>query len=633
MSSRFDWYFRQRVTEEELDRAFDQLEQADRDLASDLSVFGIISGAVATPHQPVPDLRIDITGPARAYDRLGRRIFVPVHTTVSLERDHNGLPTQVVTDGHERWMGVYMRFSRVLSDPRIDGSGNQVFFRRDESFEFVIRQAAEAPEGDAGRPPLEPDELLVCDVQRVFGQDQFLTAHIDVSRRQKFFFAQAESVGVQATDWLVDPEALNVQDALTSLDRELHNHETGQSARHHAISVECNPGGFLSGARDVQGAFDVLTAQLSDNVAGLAGARHIGADGVTGTPYALTQGTVDAQLAQLVGHVNAHQKAATAHTAEQVSATATSYITSTSVQGQLSEIVNDLAAQTAAASGAERIGVDAMSGSPTAVPAGTLRSVLSELLTALNGHATANPGAHSASAIAVADTNNRLNAQTVEGAIGETLEAIEADHYRVNEGNAGQHRTIRQPAMGVVSALLWDSRGTGSSIGRLRMISDGSGIWITLNANMTESGWVKDANGSSTALHLANALFEVKHHPANNGVLAFQEWHKSYSLGMTNPHNSTWAVGGTVVDHGRVGLEGSNPSPTTQGTVVVGASVTFRVIYNVPPSSVTLTTISSENLTMPTPSPPDQYGFHVRHSSTLAANGTKSWVGRYTTVA
>jgi hypothetical protein len=631
MSSRYDWYFRQRVTEEELDRAFDQVEQADRDLASDLSVFGIISGAVATPHQPVPDLRIDITGPARAYDRLGRRIFVPVHTTVSLERDLNGLPTQVVTAGNERWLGVYMRFSRALSDPRIDGSGNQVFFRRDESFEFVVRQAAEAQEGDAGRPPLEPDELLVCDVQRVFGQDQFLTAHFDVSRRQKFFFAQAESVGVQATDWLIDAEALNVQDALTSLDRELYNHETGQSARHHAISVECNPGGFLSGAQDVQGAFDVLTAQLSDNTAGLAGARHIGADGVTGTPYALAQGTVDAQLAQLVGHVNGHQKAATAHTAEQVSATATSYITSTSVQGQLSEIVNDLAAQTAAASGAERIGVDAMSGSPTAVPTGTLRSVLSALLTALNGHATANPGAHSASAIAVADTNNRVNAQTVEGAIGETLEAFEGDHFRVNESSAGQHRTIRQPVLSNVAALLWDALGVGGSGPRFRVYMDDAGISFTLNAAKTASGWAKDSGAAASSFRLTTTAFEVLQNDASG--LTFSTWNKKWNIALTGDVNAKWRVTGNIPDRGLVNLQGFNAG-ASQVTLAVSASATFGVMFVAAPSSISFSPQTVSPNWSGTPQVPfiNQFGFHATHSQAVAAGASLSWLANYSSV-
>jgi len=45
MSDRLDFFFRQRVTEAELDLAFELLEKADRDLAADLGIFGIISVA------------------------------------------------------------------------------------------------------------------------------------------------------------------------------------------------------------------------------------------------------------------------------------------------------------------------------------------------------------------------------------------------------------------------------------------------------------------------------------------------------------------------------------------------------------------------------------------------------------
>jgi len=75
MADRTDFYFRQKVTEAELDLAFALLEKADRNLAADIGVYGIISGAEPTPHTPVPDLTIDLTAPARAYDNLGQRIF------------------------------------------------------------------------------------------------------------------------------------------------------------------------------------------------------------------------------------------------------------------------------------------------------------------------------------------------------------------------------------------------------------------------------------------------------------------------------------------------------------------------------------------------------------------------------
>ena len=45
MADRLDYYFRQRVTEAELDLGFELLEKADRNLAADIGVYGIVSGA------------------------------------------------------------------------------------------------------------------------------------------------------------------------------------------------------------------------------------------------------------------------------------------------------------------------------------------------------------------------------------------------------------------------------------------------------------------------------------------------------------------------------------------------------------------------------------------------------------
>ena len=63
MADRLDFYFRQRVTEAELDLAFEQLERADRDLAADIGLRGVVTGAAAVPHSPLPDLTIDLVAP------------------------------------------------------------------------------------------------------------------------------------------------------------------------------------------------------------------------------------------------------------------------------------------------------------------------------------------------------------------------------------------------------------------------------------------------------------------------------------------------------------------------------------------------------------------------------------------
>lgn len=106
MADRVDFYFRQRVTEAELDLACELLEQADRDLAADIGIYGIVTGAVPTQHSPVPDLTVDLTSPTRAYDRLGQRIFFGTDQTVDCSVDLVGIPTAVSGPANERWLAV-----------------------------------------------------------------------------------------------------------------------------------------------------------------------------------------------------------------------------------------------------------------------------------------------------------------------------------------------------------------------------------------------------------------------------------------------------------------------------------------------------------------------------------------------
>jgi hypothetical protein len=73
-----------------------------------------------------------------------------------------GIPTDGATVDNERWLGIFLRFKRQLSDPRTAGNSQQMFFRRDESFELVVRQAPELVE-------LRRGVALVC-WQAAFGQ-------------------------------------------------------------------------------------------------------------------------------------------------------------------------------------------------------------------------------------------------------------------------------------------------------------------------------------------------------------------------------------------------------------------------------------------------------------------------------
>lgn len=386
MADRVDFHFRQRVTEAELDLAFELLEQADRDLAADIGLFGVVSGAVPIQHTPVPDLTVDLTSPTWAYDRLGQRIFVGTDQTVDCSADLVGIPTSVAVAGNERWLGVFLRFTRQLSDPRTDGNAQQVYFRRDESFEIVVRQAPESVAGGASKVALQADELLVGDIRLLFGQTQLLDADIDTTRRQAFVFTQGDAVAVAPAPWsTLAPVVGTVQATLDEVDAELTDHFSAADRRHTAADVDFSPHGPLT-ASTVQGALAEFVDDLAATDAGSPGAQHIGADAVVGTPHGLGPGSVDSHLSLLLGWLNDHIGAVTsAHNASAIAAQPHADISATNVQAQLQEIVTDLAAQDGGDSGADKVGASAYTpteGFPV-LTAGTLVVQLQQLSDAI----------------------------------------------------------------------------------------------------------------------------------------------------------------------------------------------------------------------------------------------------------
>ncbi len=386
MADRLNFYFRQRVTEAELDLAFTQLEAADQALASDLGIFGIISGAVPRPHEPLADLTIDLTSPAKAYDRMGQRVFFGADQRVDCAVDEQGLPTSVMQAGFARWLGVFLRFRRQLSDPRTDGNGQQVFFRRDESFELRVRQGPEAPENAASRVALAEDELLVCDVRLRQGQTRIAAADIDLSRRQAFVFARADVVGVEIGLWkLLKPKAATVQASLDAVDDTLQQHVSARGFRHRAQDVDFTPAVGLR-AGDVQGAVQELVTQLAAADTS-PGSAKIGARALVGTPLAFPAGRVDDQLSRLHSALNDHlARSAAAHQASAIEAAPHGPVQSRSVQAQLQEILSLLASRQAD-QGAALIGNASMAGVPRGIVQSTVRAHLNQLLNYINDHA------------------------------------------------------------------------------------------------------------------------------------------------------------------------------------------------------------------------------------------------------
>ncbi|MBE2251886.1 MAG: hypothetical protein IAE78_20290 [Myxococcus sp.] len=631
MADRLDYYFRQRVTEAELDLGFSLLEKALHNLAADLRIYGVVSGGVPSPHSPVPDLSIDLTAPARAYDNLGQRLFFGTGQTVDCSTDLSGIPTDVSTAGNERWLGVFLRFKRLLSDPRTDGNSQQVFFRRDESFELVVRQAAEGAAGAAPKMALQPDELLLCDVRRRPGQTQVVSTDIDTSRRQAFVFVQGSSVGITTVGWnALSPGTPTVQAALDAIDAVLTDHFDGTAHRHAATKVDYAPHGMVA-ATTVQGAID----ELVDDLAGAGGSAAVGAGGVPGNPNPLGPGSVASQLGALLGLLNGHVAAVSdAHPASAISATPHSYITTTSVQAQLQSLVVALADQTAAAAGSTRIGSMAFPGAPVALVAKSVAGQLFDLLTAHNAHLNELFAAHPASTITVLDAANRLNAANTEDALAELMAISGADHFRANEAvPAGMHRTIRQPPFsGSTKALLWDAQGTGAGVARFRVYLDGDSLWLTMNASWNGTQWVKQATGNAAALRLGRNTFELVHE--GTPATQFALWTRTWRLPIdSNAVNSAFELSGSVRETGYCGAKMYNPTGASQ-FMMLGNVVNFRSRFPAAPSSITLA-VRDSSAGVPTTRVQNvtRDGFAFTIDANVGASNWSYWYGDYTAIA
>lgn len=203
MSSRRDYYFRQRVTEAELDEGFEGLEQADFNIVKDILGAGFfISGT--NPGTVVEDSPTSLNVQVNqllAYDQLGRRLSnefeslqggnklgaAPVDVDMSV--DEVAASTAVTTPGNEKILTIFVEFERDLKDPRTDGNSNTVFFIRDESVKYNVVQSAEAPVGTAVPPPARTDQLILADITIVNGQTAITNSDIDQSRREDFVFS------------------------------------------------------------------------------------------------------------------------------------------------------------------------------------------------------------------------------------------------------------------------------------------------------------------------------------------------------------------------------------------------------------------------------------------------------------
>lgn len=305
MANLHDYYFRQRVTELELDEGFEFLEQADRDFVVDWDFPGLSQGAVVS-EQGVPNLTVDVSNGV-AYSNAGERIDIDSTPVLDLSVDENSVSTEPAVPGNSVVISIFVEFARALSDPRIDGNSATVYFNRFESFNFVIRTGSEAasPGGgaeeafiNANGSALDPNLILIADVIRANGQTTISNSDIYTTRTEYVFRLTAGGLSLTAG---------TAREAVQAMLQELEDHVTNVGAAHPADTVSFDPSGVpaawsaLAAATQVQAAIEAMLDDLVQS-SGVVGATLVGVNG-TIAGFAGTPTTVQAAFDDLFNGV------------------------------------------------------------------------------------------------------------------------------------------------------------------------------------------------------------------------------------------------------------------------------------------------------------------------------------------
>ena len=284
--NRNQFYFEQPVTESELNGAFDSVEQAIWNIMRDQNLIGIAQGMNGVQASPTPNQTVLVSGPGFAYDPNGARIFTASpNEMVDLSKDSNGVVTTVSGAGNEKYISLFIHFTRALSDPRVDGNSNTIYFVENESHEYIIVQGAEAAVGTASRPALDSTSLLLFDVHRIFGQTQFLNADIDITRRQDTFVFNQTPLAIRTG---------TVPLAIQAMLQKLNDHINGVAGAHPATGI--TEAAYSNGPVSIPGSN--VQAGLQALVDQLTSPAH------SGTRFSLSAGTPASQLAAIQSNID-----------------------------------------------------------------------------------------------------------------------------------------------------------------------------------------------------------------------------------------------------------------------------------------------------------------------------------------
>lgn len=306
MANRLNYYFRQKVTESELDEGFDLLEQADRAFATDLALIGVVTGMAVAQRGAGANLTVDVAA-GSCYDKDGERIQFSTTQNVDVSVDENAVTTAVTSSGNSKIISVFAKFTRVLTDPRTDGNNVTVFFNVAEGFEFVVRQSAEATSPTA--PSLDPDFILLADITRAFGATTIVTGNISTARREDMFVRSGATYSMRTGR--IGSALQGIIDNLNTEHVALAAHISNATAAHaaSAISYAGSPNwadGSAITSTNVEAALDEVVSDLITTTVSASGAEKIGAPVRTASfLFGLASGTIGSQLLAIQAYLDA----------------------------------------------------------------------------------------------------------------------------------------------------------------------------------------------------------------------------------------------------------------------------------------------------------------------------------------
>lgn len=376
------WYYNQVVTEMDMNDEVTWAQDAEKNLARDISEYGAFSGLNVSPTGPATTSVVVSAGVAR--DRnSGSRMELLLAQTVACDQDEFGNPTYTdLLPGEGRWCSIYVRPKVVDSDLRTDGHGLPVWFTQTESLEFFLHVGLKGPIADKAilaRPGILTTAVMLSDIWFEAGSTAIDLADLDVSRREDYYRATVAGVDVvagspkvalQQLGSVVDGSVANLADPDLPTGANDGAHQVGLGG--HATENEWRwvNGAFLTSPGD--NVHDVVQKVVEDlgitQSQGVPGSRLVSAGGVTETWEDGTE--VD---------MGAYDK---------------------SVGGYLAGIVKDLAS----VDGGRKIRGDALAGVPYSLPGGALQKQDEELLVSLNDHV--NTSGHPVNAISHPATVN-----------------------------------------------------------------------------------------------------------------------------------------------------------------------------------------------------------------------------------